>query len=158
MIRRRKTFFMLTSVLLIFCALFFVSCADENKLSVNGSSQGVAIKGYDPVAYFTDSKPVKGKQDLSYNWMDSNWHFSCKENLEQFKSNPAKYAPQYKGYCAFALSRGDLADISPEAWAIVDGKLYLNFNLDINSAWEQDKVNYIKKADRHWAEIEGKKI
>jgi YHS domain-containing protein len=154
----RKTFLMLANVLVIFCAFFLVSCAEENKLSVNMSSQGVAIKGFDPVAYFTESKPVKGQADLHYTWMDSKWHFSCKENLEQFKMNPAKYAPQYKGYCAFALSRGDLADISPEAWEIVDGKLYLSFNLDIKNAWEQDKVNYIKKADRHWAEIEDKKI
>ena len=149
---------MLTSVIIIFSALYLVSCTGENKLSVNMTSQGVAINGYDPVAFFTDLKPVKGQSDLRYTWMDSEWHFSCKENLEQFKSNPAKYAPQYKGYCAFALSRGDLADISPDAWSIVDGKLYLNFNLDIKNAWEQDKFNYIKKADRRWAEIVGKKI
>ena len=83
---------------------------------------------------------------------------SCKENLDQFKKNPERFAPQYNGYCAFALSRGDLADISPDAWEIVDGKLYLSFSLDIKNAWEHDKVNYIKKADRRWAEIEGRKL
>jgi len=112
----------------------------------------IAINGYDPVSYFNERKPVKGSEEFEYVLDNSKYHFSCEENLALFKSNPSKYIPQYNGYCAFAMSRGDYARINPEAYAIVDNKLYLTYNRDIKNAWLQDKENYISKADRNWQE------
>ena len=135
---------------LLFFVSFLVSCTKGSDLSADTVPEINAIGGYDPVAYFTESKPVPGSEDLSYVWNNSKWLFSCKENMELFKKSPAQYAPQYNGYCAFGLSRNDCVDVNPEAWAIVDGKLYLVFNHDIMNAWLQDKENYIAKADRNW--------
>lgn len=94
----------------------------------------VAIKGYDPVAYFTESRPIKGNADFEYSWKDANWRFSNAENLALFKENPEKYAPQYGGYCAYAVAKNTTANIDPTQFTIVDDKLYLNFNKSVNSA------------------------
>ena len=90
--------------------------------------EGVAVKGYDPVAYFVEGKPVKGSGKFEHKWMGAKWHFSSAENRDSFAKNPEKYAPQYGGYCAYAVSQGAIADIDPTAWKIVNGKLYLNLN------------------------------
>lgn len=114
---------------------------------------GVAIEGYDPVAYFTDGKPVEGSSDHSYDWMGAEWHFANADNLEKFKAEPEKYAPAYGGYCAWAVSQGYTAEIDPEAWKIVDGQLYLNYNKDIQTRWAKDIPGNIEKADRNWPKI-----
>ena len=128
------------------------SCTEEPDVPLAAAVQELAIGGYDPVSYFNESGPVIGSEDLAYTWNDTKYHFSCKENLELFKNNPEKYAPQYNGYCAFAMSRGDYAPSSPDAYTIINDKLYLTYNLDIKNAWLQDKVNYISMADRNWQE------
>jgi len=129
---------------------FLVSCTKESDLSANAIPEMKAIAGYDPVAYHKESKPVSGSEDFFYVWNHAKWHFSCKENMEVFKENPERYAPQYNGYCAFGLSRNDFVEVDPEAWAIVNNKLYLTYNHEIRNAWLQDKRNYIAKADRNW--------
>ena len=108
---------------------------------------GLALTGYDAVAYFNDSKPTLGKPELSYKWMDATWQFSTPENLAAFKENPTAYAPQYGGYCAFGTSQGHLVPGDPAAWKIVDNKLYLNYNKEVQGFWLQDVPGYIKKAD-----------
>jgi len=113
----------------------------------------VAIKGYDPVAYFTDSKPVEGSKEFELEWMDATWRFASVAHRDEFKTNPAKYAPQYGGYCAFGVSRGYAVDIDPEAWHILDGKLYLNYNKDVQTEWRKDIPGYVKKADQNWPKI-----
>ena len=109
-----------------------------------------AIKGYDPVAYFTESKAVKGDSDFEYEWMDADWRFSSQKNLDLFKTNPEKYAPQYGGYCAYAVSQNDTAGIDPDQFTVLNGKLYLNYNKSINTKWSKDRDQYIVDADKHW--------
>lgn len=109
-----------------------------------------AASGYDVVAYFTEGKPVEGSSEFEYRWQDSDWLFSSQENLELFKTNPEQYAPQYGGYCAYAVSQGYTASSIPEAWDIVDGKLYLNFSLDVQKLWQADRAAFIKAADENW--------
>ena len=109
-----------------------------------------AVKGYDVVAYFTDGKPVKGVKQFTYEWKGATWFFANAENLAEFMNNPEKYAPQYGGYCAWAVSQGSTADIDPEAWKIVDGKLYLNYDADIQTKWSADIPGNIQKADANW--------
>jgi hypothetical protein len=129
---------------------FLVSCSQNSDLVTNTIPEANAISGYDPVAYFTESKPVLGSEDLYYVWNNSKWLFSSHENMELFKKDPEQYTPQYNGYCAFAQSRNKCVEVNPVAWAIVDGKLYFTYNLSIKNAWLQDKENYIAKADRNW--------
>ncbi len=115
-----------------------------------------AIRGYDPVAYFTDGKPVRGNEDLSYQWKNANWFFSTKQNLDLFTKNPEKYAPQYGGYCAYGMSEGHKAPTDPNAWTIVDGKLYLNYSLDVKEKWKKDQMQRIDKADKNWPQLKDK--
>ncbi|NJN71738.1 MAG: YHS domain-containing protein [Limnothrix sp. RL_2_0] len=113
----------------------------------------VAIKGTDPVAYFTESQAVAGKAEFAYEWNDAVWHFASAENRGLFSANPEKYAPKYGGYCAWAASQGYTADIDPEAWTIVDGSLYLNFNAQIQKRWEKDTPGFISQADIKWPSV-----
>ena len=109
-----------------------------------------AIKGYDTVAYFTEGKPVKGDGKYSTEYNEATWLFSSQENLDLFLANPEKYAPQYGGYCAYAVSQNKTASIKPELFTIVDGKLYLNYNASINDKWRANKANFIVEADKNW--------
>ena len=143
----------LCSMAIFFSTSFFLIACSKDIDPVNTDSEGVAIKGYDPVAYFTLNRPVEGKKRLQHEWQGAKWYFSDIKHQEMFAMSPETYAPKYGGYCAFAVSRGTTADIDPEAWAIVDGKLYLNLNKDIQNAWQQDRDNYIKKADANWPRI-----
>ena len=114
---------------------------------------GLAIRGYDPVAYFVDGKPVRGNAEFAHAWNGAIWHFASAENRDRFKSEPAKYAPQYGGYCAYAVSKGYVAPIDPTAWRIVDGKLYLNYNADIQKVWSSDIPGYIGRANANWPKV-----
>lgn len=135
-------------------ALF--SCSKTSSISpVNVTSEGVAIKGYDPVSYFAEKKPVKGIPEFEYVWRGARWRFASAAHREVFCQDPEKYAPRYGGYCAYAVSQGKIADIDPEAWAIFEGKLYLNLNKDVQKLWEKDMQNYIRMADKNWPRIVG---
>ena len=112
-----------------------------------------AIRGYDPVAYFTEGKPVRGKSEISHQWMGAVWHFSSKGNRDLFIANPGMYAPQYGGYCAWAVSEGYTAPISPKVWNIHNGKLYLNYSKGVQRQWEKDREGHINKADRNWPKL-----
>jgi len=114
---------------------------------------GLAIKGYDTVAYFTDGKPVEGSKEFETTWDGATWRFSSEANLESFESDPEKYAPQYGGYCAWAVSQGTTANIDPKSWTIVDGKLYLNYNEKIQKKWSSNRSALIKKADEEWGKL-----
>ena len=111
-----------------------------------------AIRGYDPVAYHLEQMPVKGNPLYSFEYRSSTWHFSSEENLGKFRSDPGRFAPQYGGFCAYAMSKGFVVSIDPEAWVIVDGKLYLNYSLGVRERWLKDVPGYIEKADTHWQE------
>jgi len=109
-----------------------------------------AIRGYDPVAYHLEQKPVKGDSLYSFEYRDSTWHFSSEENLDTFRRDPERYAPQYGGFCAYAMSRGFVVSTDPDAWTIVEGKLYLNYSPGVRNTWLKDVPGYVEKADRHW--------
>lgn len=114
------------------------------------STKAGAINGYDAVSYFTDGKPVKGDAKFTLEWDKVTWYFSNKNNLDLFKASPTIYAPQYGGHCSYAASKGYKAPTSPDAWAIVNGKLYLNYNIDTQKKWEKGKDELIKKGDENW--------
>jgi len=116
-----------------------------------------AIRGYDPVAYFSGNKPVKGNPNFTYQWQDVTWSFASQANLDAFKANPAKYAPQYGGYCAYGLSEGHKSPTDPDAFTIVDDKLYLNYNPKVKSLWTKDRDDRIKKADTNWPALKDTK-
>ncbi len=122
----------------------------------NGTTDGVAINGYDPVGYFTDNAPVKGSSDFTTEYKGAVWQFASAENRDLFTANPKKYAPQYGGYCAFAVAHNQLAKTEPDAFSIVDGKLYLNYDLSIRQQWEGDKTSFIPAADGYWPELQPK--
>ena len=116
----------------------------------------VAIKGYDSVAYFKDSKALKGSESFTFPWHGMTWYFLSKENKELFAARPEKYAPQYDGYCAWALTESRKAITDPEVWKVVDGKLYLNCSKTAYEKWSRDIPGNIKKADEVWLKLEGK--
>ena len=121
---------------------------------VNASSfTGSAIEGYDPVAYFTQGRPVEGESEFAHDWMDATWYFASAENRDLFAADPDKYAPQYGGYCAWAVAHGYTATIDPDAWKIVDDKLYLNYSKDVQAQWTQDIPGNISKGDANWPKI-----
>ncbi|MEX1035276.1 MAG: YHS domain-containing (seleno)protein [Sneathiella sp.] len=115
---------------------------------------GTAVDGYDVVAYFTEGKPVEGSSDHSVEWKGAEWHFANAEHKKMFEANPEKYAPQYGGYCAWAVSQGYAASTIPEAWSIVDSKLYLNYSKGVQTTWEEDIPGNIKQANNNWPGIE----
>ena len=117
------------------------------------SESGIAIDGTDPVAYFTVNAPVPGSSEFTYEWGGATWQFSSAENRDLFVSNPEAYAPQYGGHCAWAVAQGYTAPTEPDAWSIVDGKLYLNFNRSIQTRWERDISGNIAKGDSNWPEV-----
>ena len=120
---------MVRKIFLVMLGLLMTSYAFAgNAIYVNDHA---AISGYDPVAYVTDSAPVKGSKEFSYQWKGADWYFASAEHRDLFKANPEKYAPQYGGYCAYAAAKNALAPIDPAAWSIVGGKLYLNNSLSV---------------------------
>lgn len=118
-----------------------------------GSFSNVAVEGYDPVAYFTEGKPVKGDKDFTFEYQGADFRFASAENLARFKADPAKYAPQYGGYCAWAVAQGKTAKGDASHWRIVDGKLYLNYNKSIQKKWEADTDGFIASANANWPTV-----
>lgn len=117
---------------------------------------GLAIHGYDPVAYFKAGKPVQGSADYAVIYKEATYRFSSKENLKTFKANPARYAPEYGGYCAYGVSVGAKFDGDPRFWKIVDNKLYLNLDKNIAAAFEKDTKGSISKAEANWPGLKNK--
>ena len=115
-----------------------------------GFLDNVAVQGHDPVAFFTTGKAAKGDKKFSTSHNGAEFHFASEANLNTFKSDPDKYAPQYGGYCAWAVSQGYTAKGDAKHWRIVDGKLYLNYSDSVQKTWESDIPGFIAKADGNW--------
>ena len=111
-----------------------------------------AIRGYDPVAYHLDQQPVRGDPAWSAQYRNATWYFASEQNRDLFRGNPGRYAPQYGGYCAYAMSGGRVVPTDPNAWHIENGKLYLNYSQGIRNVWIRDVPGYVRNADRHWSE------
>jgi hypothetical protein len=116
------------------------------------SGPRLAIKGYDPVAYFTPGQPLPGSPDIFYDWDGARWQFADNAHRELFIRDPDAYAPQYGGYCALGMTTGNHGEVDPEAWAIVDGKLYLNYDKAAREEWQQNQAANIAQANRVWTE------
>lgn len=136
--------------------LFTITIYAQDKSAAVFSTEKGAIKGYDPVAYFNQSKAVEGQADIFYSWNGAEWHFSSNENKEAFIANPEKYAPQYGGWCAFGWSKGYPAKIDPNAWSIVDEKLYLNYNNGVKKRWTNNSSALIESANENYQEKHSK--
>jgi YHS domain-containing protein len=118
-----------------------------------GGRGDTAILGYDTVAYFTDGKAVKGDDGFITEWMGAKWKFASKARLDQFRTSPEKYAPQYGGYCAYGVSQGYLVKIEPEQFKILGGKLYLNYDASVQATWLKDPAGYIRSADTKFQDL-----
>ncbi|TCL76077.1 YHS domain-containing (seleno)protein [Rhizobium sp. BK251] len=114
----------------------------------------VAIKGYDPVAYFTQNDAVEGKSDYSYRWLGATWQFASAKNRDLFKADPSKYAPQYGGYCADGVSFGTVTtNVDPKAWRIIDGKLYISYDPGAAEGFEKNPTKVVD-SQKHWSEVQ----
>jgi hypothetical protein len=137
-----------------FLALFLLSAPVEAKDPVyTGTFSSLAVSGYDPVAYFTEGKPLEGSSAFEHKWNGATWRFATAKNLEALKADPEAYAPQYGGYCAWAVSQGYTASSDPNAWRVVGNKLYLNYNREVQQTWEKDAAGNIVKANQNWPKV-----
>lgn len=116
---------------------------------------GIAINGHDPVAYFTDARPVRGNPALSHDWKGATWHFASAQARARFAADPEAFAPRYGGWCAYAVARGYTATTSPNAWHIHEGRLYLNYNRAVRALWLRDVPGEIARADANWPGVLG---
>lgn len=127
--------------------------AAGQKSPVNvGSSGDLAIKGYDPVAYF-DGRALAGSAEFEHRWNGARWRFASAANRERFAAAPEKFAPQFGGYCAYAVSRGYTADVDPRAFRIIDGALYLNYSFSVQRSWERDTAGNIARGRQNWPSV-----
>ncbi len=117
------------------------------------ATEGIAILGTDPLAYFTLGQPTSGDPAFSHDWNGVTWHFATAQHRDLFAADPKRYTPQYGGFCAYAVSRGYTADIDPNAWRIVDDKLYLNLSPRVQTLWERDVPGNISRADQNWPRL-----
>jgi hypothetical protein len=124
--------------------------AAAQKAPVYSTFLGGAIQGYDPVAYFTEGRPVEGSRQFTHQWNGATWRFASAGNRDRFAQTPEKYAPQYGGYCAYGVANGYAVKIDPAAWSVVDGKLYLNYDHAVQADWKKDVSGYIRRADANW--------
>ena len=114
------------------------------------AEDGVAIKGYDSVAYFTDGRAMEGKSEFEYKWDDVHWRFANATHRDEFAADPERYAPQYGGFCAGGMYFGEAIAADPTAWKIVDGKLYLFSKPAFVDGWSKDAASRIQAADENW--------
>ena len=140
-------------LLLIGMSAFAAPPVNTLKNSFFASLTDTAINGYDTVAYFTQNAPVKGQDAHTFEWKGAKWKFASAANLELFKNNPDKYAPQYGGYCAYGVANNNLVKVEPDQFTIFEGKLYLNFDASVQKEWAKDRAGYIKQADARFPQL-----
>jgi YHS domain-containing protein len=153
----RRLAFIPLSLAALLCAGSILSTAIAAEPVYTATFSNVAVSGYDPVAYFTDGRPVQGTAEFSTKWNGAEWHFASAAHRDAFIAEPTRYAPEFGGYCAWAVSQGYTAPADPTAWKIVDGKLYLNYDRDVAKKWEQDIPGNIASANAKWPAILAKK-
>jgi len=115
-----------------------------------GTFSSLAVGGYDTVAYFKQGKAVPGTSAFSTKYMGATWQFASKDNLDAFVANPTAFAPQFGGYCAWAIAHNYTASGDPQVWSLVQGKLYLNYDRDIQAKWSKDIPGYIASGNKNW--------
>jgi YHS domain-containing protein len=139
------------------CALglWSASAIAKDAVVYTGLFSKVAVSGYDPVAYFTDQKPIKGDAKFATSYKNVQWHFASADNRDKFMAAPERYAPQYGGYCAWAVAQGSTASGDPQYWKIVNDKLYLNYDAQVQKKWETNNPVFIQQADKNWPTVLG---
>ncbi len=144
----------------VLIALFAAACVsrsfDSNQELVSKTSDGTAIRGYDAVAYRTIETAAMGKPEYEFVWKGAKWLFVSQENRSRFAANPELYAPEYGGYCAWSISKGNVMEADPKVWKIVDGKLYLIQNEQVKEVWEKSQPDLIEKSNENWQKIKDK--
>lgn len=138
-------------------AVWFAAGRKESFKPVNTNADNIAVRGFDTVAYFTEGLAEQGNPQFAYDWNGAKWYFKSAENLEKFKSDPESFAPQFGGYCAWAVSRGYTADGDPNEWKIVNGKLYLNYDRQVKEKWEAEQEKSITDGEKNWLKFKTKK-
>lgn len=149
---QRQTFGVVAAFVMSFTA--FAAGAAEKSTFFNES--GVAIRGYDPVAYFTQAKAVEGEAAITHTWQGATWRFANAANRDRFAADPERYAPQYGGYCAYAASKNYIAPTDPHAWTVHNDKLYLNYSKSVRKRWSKDIPGNISLGDANWPALMGK--
>lgn len=137
--------------------LGFAGCGRGPAAPVNAGPDGVAIHGYDPVAYFTEGRPVRGRPEHELEWSGALWRFASARHRDLFGDDPEAFAPRYGGYCAYGVAENKLVDIDPEAWSIHDGALYLNVTLEIREVWSADVAGHLARSERNWPGLLGRR-
>lgn len=132
--------------------MYHLPAAAMDPIYTNGTSN-VALNGYDTVSYFLESKPLKGLKEYNTVYNGATWHFASKENLHTFILDPERYAPQFGGYCAYAVSRNTTASVKPHIYNIHDGKLYLNYSQGVQKRWLKNLKKGIQKANKNWPKV-----
>lgn len=146
---------LMLSLLMAVAALApLAGCSSANAADEVFTTADGAIRGYDPVAYHTESKAVRGKADITHAWNGATWRFASTANRDRFAADPERYAPRYGGFCAYGTAQGYKVGTDPDAFAIVDGRLYLNYSKPVQSTWNQDRPGFIRKADANWMRLE----
>ena len=157
MLKNTSVFNPLLVFLFLLIAQLALAAPPINTLEKSGvfsyDHSGIAIRGYDPVAYFTEARPVAGSAQYTYEWQGATWQFTNQQHLELFKADPEKYAPQYGGYCAYGVAKGNLVKIEPDNWRIVDDKLYLNYDSGVQKKWEKDIPGFIELANKQFSDL-----
>ena len=134
----------------------FTALSFAGEPAVNKDKGGVALKGYDVVAYFTDDKAIQGVSRFEFTHQGAVYRFASAEHRDLFAKEPARYLPEYGGFCAYGASKGHAAPVDPQAFTVIDGKLYLNYNKSIQRSWTSDRDTAIRKADANWPAIQQK--
>jgi YHS domain-containing protein len=137
--------------------LLAVSALAADKSLLNLNKEGVAVQGYDPVAFFTVKAPVKGRPEFASEFHGARYQFHSAKSKAAFDAEPSKYEPRFGGYCAYGVSKGKLADIDPEAFQIVDGRLLLQYSNSVREEFAKDVAGNLKKADANWPDLVEKK-
>ena len=148
----------ITVLSLIFSSIILVGCSKEIAKEINVAEGNLAIEGYDSVSYFKEKSPLKGKPEFKHVWKKATYNFSSQENLDSFKESPEKYAPQYGGYCAYAMSLDAVSPVDPKVFQVVEGKLYLQHNKKAQDLWVPEKKENITKADGFWSKYPKKSL
>jgi YHS domain-containing protein len=141
---------------IVFSALTVTLAAQPTPPVAFNTTRGVALDGYDVVAYFVSGRPIRGSAAFAHRWQGVTWHFATADNRDAFAETPERYAPQFGGYCAYGVSRGYAVDVDPNAWSIVDGRLYLNYSKSVQRTWDKDRASYIQKAEANWPAVAAK--
>ncbi|MBI1243446.1 MAG: YHS domain protein [Alphaproteobacteria bacterium] len=138
--------------LLVSGFLFAAMPAAAEPINARG---GLAIGGYDPVAYFREGRARRGAAAYSADWGGARWLFVSRANHAAFVAEPSRYVPRYGGYCAYGMANGYKASVDPEAWTIEDGVLYLNYSKSVRERWLAERAGFIARADANWPAVSG---